>query len=103
MVDTKRFSFYFEPQTWLQKNHGSPKEKERHIGDLGNIEANEGGIAVFNFLDEQISLINTKRNILGRAVVVHADADDLGKGGQADSNTTGHAGGRIACGVIGLL
>ena len=32
---------------------------------------------------------------------VHADPDDLGKGGHPDSLTTGHAGGRLACGVIG--
>lgn len=34
-------------------------------------------------------------------VQVHADPDDLGKGGFQDSLTTGHAGGRLACGVIG--
>lgn len=33
---------------------------------------------------------------------VHADPDDLGKGGFEDSKTTGHAGGRLACGVIGI-
>ena len=33
---------------------------------------------------------------------VHADEDDLGRGGFEDSKTTGHAGGRLACGVIGL-
>ena len=33
-----------------------------------------------------------------RAVVVHEGVDDLGVGGFADSLTTGHAGGRLACG-----
>lgn len=33
---------------------------------------------------------------------VHADPDDLGKGGHELSKTTGNAGGRIACGVIGI-
>ncbi|TEB32164.1 hypothetical protein FA13DRAFT_1813528 [Coprinellus micaceus] len=30
------------------------------------------------------------------------EPDDLGRGGNADSATTGNAGGRAACGVIGL-
>ena len=34
-------------------------------------------------------------SIVGRAVVVHADPDDLGRGGADDSKTTGHAGARV--------
>jgi len=33
-------------------------------------------------------------------VVIHADADDLGRGGHPLSATTGNAGARIACGEI---
>ncbi len=33
----------------------------------------------------------------------HADPDDLGLGGQSDSLTTGHAGKRLACGVINAV
>jgi Cu-Zn family superoxide dismutase len=36
-------------------------------------------------------------------VIVHADPDDYGKGGEEDSLTTGHAGARIACAIIGRL
>ena len=37
-----------------------------------------------------------------RTIVVHAGTDDLGKGGHEQSKTTGNAGGRPACGVIGI-
>ena len=51
--------------------------------------------------DNQIPLTGPN-SIVGRAVVVHAGEDDLGKGGHDDSLTTGHAGGRLGCGVVGL-
>lgn len=34
--------------------------------------------------------------------MVHEGKDDLGLGGHDDSKTTGHAGSRLGCGVIGL-
>ncbi len=52
------------------------------------------------FSDNKITLSGA-RSIVGRGVVVHQDKDDFGKGGTPDSLTTGNAGNRIACGVIG--
>ena len=49
-----------------------------------------------------ISLKNNKRNIIGRSLIIHEDEDDCGKGGHSDSLTTGHAGKRLDCAVIGM-
>lgn len=37
-----------------------------------------------------------------RYIQVHADPDDLGRGGHELSKATGNAGARVACGVVGL-
>ena len=89
---------HFNP---YNKNHGCPGEKERHVGDLGNIETDNKGIANYTFYDNVIKLRGTKSNIIGRGLIIHADPDDCGKGGNQDSLKTGNAGKRIACAVIG--
>ena len=61
----------------------------------------EGGSAKLNILDSMISL-SWENSIIGRTVVVHADQDDLGLGGHELSKSTGNAGARSACGVIGI-
>lgn len=83
------------------KEHGAPEDETRHAGDLGNVTAGEDGVANIHVVDSQIPLTGPN-SIIGRAVVVHADPDDLGKGGHELSKTTGNAGGRVACGIIGL-
>jgi len=89
---------HFNP---LGKEHGGPTDEVRHVGDLGNVEAGADGVAKVNISDKQIQLQGA-HNIIGRTLVVHADPDDLGKGGHELSKTTGNAGGRLACGVIGI-
>ncbi|XP_076372775.1 superoxide dismutase 1 [Tachypleus tridentatus] len=83
------------------KEHGAPTDENRHVGDLGNVEASSDGVAKVDIIDKQISLIG-QLSVVGRSIVVHADPDDLGKGGHELSKTTGNAGGRLACGVIGI-
>lgn len=75
--------------------HALPEKAERHAGDLGNLEANDEGVARINLVVDNISLVGPKNPIIGRGVIVHEKVDD---GGQP----TGNAGGRIAVGVIGI-
>jgi superoxide dismutase, Cu-Zn family len=75
-------------------DHGARTAEDRHVGDLGNIEADENGIAKISYVDEHLSF-DGNRSIIGRGVIVHEKEDDL------TTQPTGDAGGRLACGVIG--
>ncbi|KAJ8436798.1 hypothetical protein Cgig2_032026 [Carnegiea gigantea] len=61
------------------KEHGAPEDENRHAGDLGNITASDDGTAKLIMKDNQIPLTGPY-SIVGRAIVVHADPDDLGRG-----------------------
>jgi Cu-Zn family superoxide dismutase len=75
--------------------HGAPgaPASERHVGDLGNIEASIDGTARYERVDAVISL-SGPNSIVGKAVIIHAGEDDY------TSQPTGAAGGRLACGII---
>jgi Cu-Zn family superoxide dismutase len=75
--------------------HAGPDATIRHVGDLGNIEADDKGNATYDRLDKVVRL-NGPHSIVGRALIVHAKADDL------KSQPTGDAGARLAYGVIGI-
>ena len=74
---------------------------DAHVGDLGNLVADNSGTARFQIKAERVDL-SGDRSVVGRAIVVHEDEDDLGKGGDAESLKTGNAGARLGCGVIRL-
>jgi Cu-Zn family superoxide dismutase len=76
--------------------HAGPKAEKRHAGDLGNLEADKNGLARLEFTDNTISLEGPK-SIIGRSVIVHAQADDF------KTQPTGASGARAACGVIGIV
>lgn len=99
-VNCKGCGGHFNPHN---KNHGGRNDKNSHAGDLGNITANEKGFAKFRFVLKDKITLKGKHSIFGRSIVIHEDIDDLGKGGHSDSLTTGHAGGRIDCAVIGIM
>ena len=89
---------HFNP---YEKTHGCPGMKNRHVGDLGNIQSNNKGEVKYVMYDDVIKLRGTKANIIGRGLIIHEDEDDCGNGGNPESLKTGNAGKRIACGVIG--
>lgn len=100
---------HFNP---LKQNHGDRCGPDRHLGDLGNIEADGFGRARFAFRQYGLALQGW-RSIVGRALVIHELRDDLGKGGVVDgvvvdpttreeSLKTGNSGKRVGCGVIGI-
>ncbi|KAF9609187.1 hypothetical protein IFM89_013577 [Coptis chinensis] len=84
---------HFNP---LKKDHGAPSDQSRHAGDLGNIVAGPDGIAEVSIMDYQIPL-SGQHSILGRAVVVHADPDDLGKApAPISENNLSHLSAKVA-------
>ena len=88
---------HFNP---CNKTHGCPGMKNRHVGDLGNLSTDNKGNCNYSVHDNIIKL-RGKCNIIGRGLIIHADEDDCGQGGDAESLKTGNAGKRIACAVIG--
>jgi Cu-Zn family superoxide dismutase len=67
----------------------------RHVGDLGNIEADSKGVAKVDMTEAHLVFFGPN-SIIGRGLIVHKDADDL------KTQPTGNAGGRVACAVIGV-
>ncbi|MDR9366185.1 MAG: superoxide dismutase family protein [Balneolaceae bacterium] len=83
---------HFNPE---DVEHGAPTADIRHVGDLGNLPTNAQGTAEVDFVDTHVDL-NGPNSVLGRGVIVHAGTDDF------ESQPTGAAGSRLACGVIGV-
>ncbi|MBA2661508.1 MAG: superoxide dismutase family protein [Bradymonadaceae bacterium] len=79
--------------------HGGPDHQPgaRHVGDFGNIEVDDEGNAQPDFIDPIIALEAGLNNIIGHALIIHAEEDDL------QTQPTGDAGARAACGIIELV
>src|SRR5256886_1909643 len=92
-ADLSSAGAHFNP---TNKPHAGPDDMQRHVGDMGNIEADASGAAKLDYVDHNISLVREQSSVIGRSVVVHAKADDL------KTQPAGDSGARIACGVIGI-
>ncbi|HEY2615313.1 MAG TPA: superoxide dismutase family protein [Chthoniobacterales bacterium] len=91
-ADASSAGGHFNP---THKQHGAPDAPEHHVGDLGNVEADSGGKAHLELKDNSLQLTG-ENSIVGHAVILHTKDDDL------KSQPVGNAGGRVACGVIGV-
>ena len=75
--------------------HGRSGQGAHHAGDTDNIVADAKGVARIDAHVTGVTLGGGAGNdIAGRAVIVHAAADDY------TTQPTGNAGARVACGVI---
>lgn len=92
---------HFDP--YMTDKHGDLNSHivDKHLGDLGNIIADSEGTAnVTRKLFQMTIDEETEFNILGRAVAITENKDDLGKTGLLESNLNGNSGEIIACGTI---
>ncbi|CAL8332767.1 unnamed protein product [Lota lota] len=71
-----------------------------HPGDFGNFAVQDGKIMEEKEFTK--ATLFGPLSLIGRAVVLHHKADDMGHGSNAESLLNGNAGTRLACCVIGL-
>lgn len=82
---------HFNPH---EHQHGSPSDDQRHAGDFGNVDASADGVVSVELEMDVVLDPAAGDSVIGKAVIVHANADDL------KSQPSGAAGPRVACGVI---
>lgn len=82
---------HFNPATTA---HGAPSADPHHAGDFGNVTANAAGRVHTDFTTRSITVEAGPNSVVGHAVILHANPDDL------VTQPTGNAGARIACGIV---
>lgn len=77
-------------------NHGEFDSDAFHLGDIGNLDADNDGNATLTFSTDKwcIDCDDADKNIIGRSLIIHQGTDDF------VTQPTGDAGGRIGCLVI---
>ncbi|MFV0678794.1 superoxide dismutase family protein [Ottowia sp.] len=73
--------------------HGAFTAHAHHVGDMPSLQANASGVAKVDFISQEFALEGAS-SIVGKSVIVHRDPDDV------NSQPSGNAGPRLACGVI---
>jgi len=94
-VDASSAGNHFNPSGAA---HGRAGTGKHHLGDMDNLRADAQGRANVDIHLKGVTLGGgAATDIAGRALVVHANADDY------RSQPAGNAGVRIACGVIRVV
>lgn len=76
--------------------HGQLNASPSHSGDLGNLRANANGVAFASVVSTKLNSLAT---LMGTALVIHQNVDDLGQG-QGNSTVNGNSGSRLSCGSV---
>ena len=82
------------PYNPAEAEHGFLTEGGPHAGDMTNIRAGEDGAVAIELLNTFLALDPALFDDDGAAILIHAMPDDYA------TQPSGHAGDRIACGVI---
>jgi Cu-Zn family superoxide dismutase len=93
--DGKAAGGHYNPDGVKHGNLVTDGFENAHAGDLGNVAVASNGIATWEQTFPGLSLSSGDYTVVGRSVILHADADDF-------SQPTGNAGARIGCGTITL-
>lgn len=88
--DFKSAGGHFNPRG---KPHAGPGAHHQHLGDFGNIVANEKGVAKKELLIKNRD-IKSLEVVMNKAIILHQNPDDL------VSQPSGNSGDRMACGLI---
>lgn len=87
---------HFNPDEMQHGDRQTPGP--HHAGDMPNLVAGDDGIAPVDVILDGLQIDGEPmHDVVGRAIIVHAQADDYA------TQPTGNAGARIACGVVELV
>ena len=93
-IDGKSSGGHWNPTNQPHGKWGA--DEGYHKGDIGNFTADDKGNGMIQFSTDQwcIGCEDETKNIVGKAVIVHAGEDDLA------SQPSGAAGARVSCAGI---